>query len=184
MPFFRGAQAIVQDAPVIDRMTETPVFVWCGGRGDAACPEPTVKTLDPGLPPLAMTVTAAPPSMKTRKGRFTILFKFDHADLTPYSIQLLEKRLKVLAQAHSIQVRGYTDSIGKHGYNDRLAHRRAEAVQKFMISRGIAASKITTEAEGRCCYIASNKTSAGRRANRRAEVEVIITLAIPNDEST
>lgn len=176
MPPFITASEMSQTAPVFDRMiVATPSFEWCGGASGVACPELTAKTLD-----VAPQFTVPRPE-QTKKGRFVIRFKFDRSDIAPKTASWLKSRMPVLLQAKSLKIKGYTDNIGKERYNDRLAQKRAKAVRRMLVSHGMDPDIITIEADGKCCYAQENKTSNGRRANRRAEVEVIITMAITND---
>ena len=73
----------------------------------------------------------------------------------------------------TIQVTGHTDSIGSQDFNLKLSERRAQAVQAFLLEKGVKPEKIRTEAMGKLAPIASNKTAAGRAQNRRAEIEFV-----------
>ena len=50
--------------------------------------------------------------------------------------------------------------------------RRAEAVKKYLVSKGVPADRIYTEGKGETQPVATNKTAAGRAQNRRVEIEV------------
>jgi OOP family OmpA-OmpF porin len=71
----------------------------------------------------------------------------------------------------TIRVVGHTDSIGSDQYNRTLSQRRAEAVESFLVGKGVKLEKIRTAAMGKSQPIATNATPAGRAANRRAEIE-------------
>lgn len=104
-----------------------------------------------------------------------VYFKFDKFDPRLRSIPGVDKLAEFLTQytALKIVVEGHTDSIGSKKYNDRLSKRRAEMVRRYLIKRGIDASRIDTVGYGKSRPIASNKTLAGRRANRRVEIRFI-----------
>jgi outer membrane protein OmpA-like peptidoglycan-associated protein len=53
-----------------------------------------------------------------------------------------------------------------------LSQRRAEAVKRYMVDKGIAADHIETRGAGPDEPIDSNKTNAGRARNRRIEFKV------------
>ena len=70
---------------------------------------------------------------------------------------------------------GHTDSIGTDAYNQKLSVRRAEAVKKYLVSKGVAKNRVYTEGKGEKQPVADNKTAAGRAKNRRVEVEAVGT---------
>jgi outer membrane protein OmpA-like peptidoglycan-associated protein len=70
-------------------------------------------------------------------------------------------------------IEGHTDSVGDEDYNFGLSQRRANSVQGYLLSQGIAASRITTAGKGESLPVAGNDSASGRQQNRR--VEVIIT---------
>jgi len=70
---------------------------------------------------------------------------------------------------------GHTDSVGSPAMNQRLSVSRADAMKKYLVSKGIEANRIYTEGKGESNPIADNKTAAGRAKNRRVEVEVVGT---------
>ena len=51
----------------------------------------------------------------------------------------------------------------------RLSERHANRVKEFLVSRGIAARRITTRCHGKSNPVASNATGAGRAENHRVE---------------
>ncbi len=71
-----------------------------------------------------------------------------------------------------IVVEGHTDSQGGTDYNQQLSQRRAQAVREYLVSRGIAADRITSEGFGFQRSVADNKSAEGRANNRRVEIVV------------
>ncbi len=92
---------------------------------------------------------------------------------TPY-IDKLVAFMKEHPQT-KVRLEGYTDSDGSAAYNLRLSAKRAEAVKKELIARGIDATRITTKAYGEENPIASNATPEGKAQNRRVEAVIIPT---------
>ncbi|WP_457595290.1 OmpA family protein [Hydrogenimonas sp.] len=92
---------------------------------------------------------------------------------TPY-IDKLVAFMKEHPQT-KVRLEGYTDSDGSAAYNLRLSAKRAEAVKRELIARGIEASRITTKAYGEENPIASNATPEGKAQNRRVEAVLIPT---------
>ncbi|MCU0430221.1 MAG: DUF6089 family protein [Cytophagaceae bacterium] len=66
-------------------------------------------------------------------------------------------------------INGHTDNVGDEAKNVDLSKRRAEAVKAYLISKGIAAERLTAEGFGSSKPLADNKTAAGRALNRRVE---------------
>ncbi len=70
----------------------------------------------------------------------------------------------------TLRVEGHTDSTGKADYNQQLSERRAKSVKKYLVNKGVDASRITTKGFGESKPIADNSTKAGRAQNRRTEM--------------
>ena len=71
-----------------------------------------------------------------------------------------------------IEVSGHTDSNGKEEKNLRLSQRRAEAVKKYLVDKGIKSSRIEAIGHGSSLPIADDNTLEGQRKNRRIEFNV------------
>lgn len=69
-------------------------------------------------------------------------------------------------------VEGHTDSQGKDAANQELSQKRAESVRTYLVSRGIAADRITAAGFGPSRSIADNNSPEGRANNRRVEIVV------------
>ena len=67
---------------------------------------------------------------------------------------------------------GHTDAQGSDSYNMNLSQRRANAAKNFLVSQGIPANRIRTQAMGESEPIASNETAEGMALNRRVEVAI------------
>jgi len=68
-------------------------------------------------------------------------------------------------------VSGYTDGSGSESRVKGLALKRAEAVIQYLTSAGIDATRLTA-ADGGARTLADSKTEAGRKQNRRVEIEL------------
>jgi outer membrane protein OmpA-like peptidoglycan-associated protein len=71
-----------------------------------------------------------------------------------------------------IDVYGHTDSTGSDTYNLDLSKRRADAVARYLISRGVSSARIQTQGMGETYPVADNNTAEGRAKNRRVEVKI------------
>jgi OmpA-OmpF porin, OOP family len=77
-----------------------------------------------------------------------------------------------LHTAVNISIDGYTDNTGTDKINNPLSVKRAEATKAYLVSKGIAADRMTTAGFGSKDPIADNKTAAGRKKNRRIEIKI------------
>ncbi len=74
-----------------------------------------------------------------------------------------------------VKIDGYTCSIGTVNYNQRLSEKRANAVKRYLVNKGLSESRIRTYGHGEYEPVSSNSTKDGRRHNRRSGLK--ITLA-------
>ncbi len=65
---------------------------------------------------------------------------------------------------------GYTSSVGKASYNQKLSERRAKAFKDAAVKGGVDAKRITTAGKGEAKPVADNKTVEGRSLNQRIEL--------------
>ena len=72
-----------------------------------------------------------------------------------------------------IEIGGHTDNEGSETSNKTLSQSRAEAVRKYLIKKGISASRMVAKGYGEAKPIADNLTMAGRALNRRTEINII-----------
>lgn len=72
----------------------------------------------------------------------------------------------------NIQINGFTDNQGKPIDNMILSENRAKAVVKYLIQKGIEASRLTSKGYGETRPIADNNTEIGRAKNRRTSMKV------------
>jgi outer membrane protein OmpA-like peptidoglycan-associated protein len=72
-----------------------------------------------------------------------------------------------------IRVEGHTDNVGGKSYNQDLSQRRARAVVRALVQRGIAAGRLEAQGYGFDRPVASNATAAGRAKNRRVEFTIL-----------
>jgi OOP family OmpA-OmpF porin len=100
-------------------------------------------------------------------------FDFDRAVLRAEDKQRLDTaiaEMKNLPEDATIQVTGYTDSVGTEEYNRDLSMRRAQAAQEYLVANGVDQKRIVLSGMGESNPIASNDTADGRAMNRRVEV--------------
>jgi phosphate transport system substrate-binding protein len=92
--------------------------------------------------------------------------------LASESLLALSERLR--ASGEGVWVMGHSEPTEVEAADLSLATARAEAVARFLTERGVAPGKIVAEGLGALSPRASNLTLEGRRANRRADVWVLV----------
>ena len=101
-------------------------------------------------------------------------FATNSAVLNANMYPILQRLAQTLNQnpAATVSVVGHTDSTGSDAINNPLSQRRADAAKAYLVSQGVAASRIATSGAGSTQPIASNATVDGRAQNRRVEIFV------------
>ena len=101
-------------------------------------------------------------------------FATNSAVLNANMYPILQRLAQTLNQnpAATVSVVGRTDSTGSDAINNPLSQRRADAAKAYLVSQGVAASRIATSGAGSTQPIASNATVDGRAQNRRVEIFV------------
>lgn len=110
-------------------------------------------------------------------------FAFNKATLTPAARQNLDSavlaKLGNCANVTSVIVTGHTDRLGTQAYNQKLSEKRADAVQAYLISKGVKSDLIDTMGAGKTQPIKSCDDKLGRKKlieclapNRRVTVDV------------
>ena len=148
-----------------------------------APPPPPPPVVAPPAPVVAPPAPPPPPPPPPAPVREKVSFAADGFFDTGKSVvkpagqaklaDLVEKVKSVSLEV--IILVGHTDSQGKAAANQKLSVARAEAVKKFLVSKGIEANRVYTEGKGSSQPVADNKTAEGRAKNRRVEVEVVGT---------
>lgn len=102
-------------------------------------------------------------------------FKTGSADLTTDSRYELDDLIRFLnANARvNIELAGHTDNTGDARANVDLSQRRAEAVQSYLLTNGINASRLSSKGYGSTMPVDTNETPEGRQKNRRTEFKII-----------
>jgi len=113
------------------------------------------------------------PDWEELKFKPTIYFDFDKSELRPEGKEKLDKVIDTLSESkeYEVVVEGHTCNIGTEKYNMGLSERRAEAVVKYMLSKGINNAYVGSNYYGETQPAVPNSSIKNRRMNRRVEFE-------------
>ncbi|MDT1060526.1 peptidoglycan-associated lipoprotein Pal [Paracoccus sp. CPCC 101403] len=100
----------------------------------------------------------------------TVLFPVDQSTLTPEARTILANQAGWLNQnqGFSALIEGHADEQGTREYNLALGARRANSVQEYMISQGVASGRLRTVSYGKERPLAVCSTEDCYAKNRRA----------------
>lgn len=105
-----------------------------------------------------------------------VYFGFDRSSLSEATMKHLDGVAEVMLENEEWQMTlgGHSDRIGASEYNLRLSERRAQAVAKYLINKGIDASRISiySYGEDQPAEICSGCSKTELQVNRRVEIEI------------
>ena len=138
-------------------------------------------------PAAAAPVVAAAPAPKKCDFSMTLhtdhTFAFNKAVLGPIAKKnlddMISTKLAACAEVKSVIITGHTDRFGSQSYNQKLSEKRAEAVQSYLIAKGIKADLIDTMGAGKTQPVQSCDDKLGRKKlieclapNRRVTLDI------------
>lgn len=101
-------------------------------------------------------------------------FAFNKSDISPEAKTVLDVIAASLVEptnsSRTITVTGNTDAIGSERYNEKLGQDRADQAKAYLVSKGVAESRIVARTQGEKDPVAPNTTDNGRATNRRVLV--------------
>jgi outer membrane protein OmpA-like peptidoglycan-associated protein len=141
-------------------------------------PEPEVVAPAPPPPP-----PVPAPAKQTTTLSADALFAINSYQLKPTAKARLDEFAAQLDEFsyQSIRIMGHTDPTGSAGVNERLSLARANSVKRYLMSRGVPASKIETKGMGSsipmvtdkdCAKLPRSQRAACYQPDRRVEIEV------------
>ncbi len=97
---------------------------------------------------------------------------YENGKYYPVSNQLLDEVIDFLQEHPSFKVKfnGYSDAGGKRDTNKYVSRKRAKNCYYYLTEKGISSSRVSYYGYGERDPVATNKTEAGRRLNRRVEI--------------
>jgi OmpA-OmpF porin, OOP family len=111
---------------------------------------------------------------RINKAAASIFFATGSSKLLAKSNTALNNIVTILQTnpAYKVDINGYTDNQGNADKNRALSEARANAVQDYLVKKGIDAGRLSAAGFGDENPVADNKTAAGRAKNRRVEMKV------------
>jgi outer membrane protein OmpA-like peptidoglycan-associated protein len=105
----------------------------------------------------------------------SVLFALGRSDLNEEAKQALDQlaaKMQTLKR-YVVEVQGFTDRTGSAEYNLELSRRRAQSVVHYMtVQHKVPLHRVHLLGVGSDLPAADNKTSDGRKQNRRVEVKI------------
>jgi len=155
----------------------------CGILGHYFLDEEVIPPPPPPPPPPTPSPEALPPPWATRLVLRGVNFDFNKSDIRPDSRPVLDEAAEILRANPSVRIsiEGHTDAIGSDAYNEQLSVRRAEAVFRYLVNRGVAPERLEVVGYGESRPIADNATEEGRAQNRRVELHILSPVPLPEE---
>lgn len=131
---------------------------------------PALRDSPPG------TVASRPSRSERATMTETIHFGHDRSDLSREARAVLRNKVPVFTAHPSmrITVTGYASQPGTRAYNTALGLRRAEAARDYLVSQGVAESRIEIATRGEDGLAVRGPSEAADAANRRGEFTILL----------
>jgi outer membrane protein OmpA-like peptidoglycan-associated protein len=103
-----------------------------------------------------------------------LMFKINSAEISDSYKSDLSSAAEVFNKYPdtNIMIEGHTDDTGSDAYNMDLSQKRAEAVKKFLLSKGITDNRLTAKWYGESQPKYPNTSEENRQKNRRVELGI------------
>ena len=104
-----------------------------------------------------------------------VTFATGSATITPTFRATLDQVAASLVQYPNslIDVYGHTDTVGSTASNQRLSEERARAVTNYLVSRGVASSRVRWQGYGETQLKVATGDGVNEPANRRVEIKIV-----------
>lgn len=116
----------------------------------------------------------APREASVFNPKLTVFFASGVDEVAPGEASKLD-RIAALLHDHPervVSLHGYSDAGGNASQNFILSVKRADAVKRYLAAKGCPADRMLVIGYGSAKFLGANDTAAGRRLNRRVEIEI------------
>jgi outer membrane protein OmpA-like peptidoglycan-associated protein len=134
------------------------------------CPDVAGPASNQGCPEIRKEVL-----LQVDKAAKAVFFETGKSTLKKISYKPLDEVAKILKEDPSLyaDIEGHTDNVQPKTYtNMELSQKRADAVRDYLVSKGVDASRLTSQGFGETKPVASNDSPAGRAQNRRTVIKL------------
>ena len=139
---------------------------------DDKCPTVAGDASNNGCPVIKKETPPAPKRLQFATRR--INFESKNALVKVASYPMLDEVANILKEYpdYNLKIGGHTDGLEKDAVT--LSQSRADAVRSYLLSKGVAESRLTMTGYGKTRPMASNTTVTERAQNRRVELELYL----------
>lgn len=176
-----AALSVLVGCAMVGAEKPAPVVARAAAPAPTPAPAPAAVPTPHPAPVVTPATKPAPnpvPVLKTVVTMDHNKATLDKLDLFRLDRDIVDK-LPGIGTVKSATVSGHADQLGAESYNQKLSEKRADAVKKYLISKGMDASKIETFGFGKTLPVSSCPDPKDRKAliaclepNRRVEVEI------------
>src|SRR5262245_6318384 len=163
----KTADSATQAAQAADRKADTANQGVTGANNRITTLETTVKNININ-------------DTYTESSKQAVTFSVNSSSLNNEGKGALDKivaDVNGLRTGYMVELQGFTDNSGSEQYNVGLSQRRAESVQRYLVSKGVPLYRLSIVGLGEESPVADNKSRQGRAQNRRVEVRVLRTTS-------
>ncbi|ADR20157.1 membrane protein [Marivirga tractuosa] len=105
----------------------------------------------------------------------SVLFKRGTSEIKDGSFEELDRVYTMLKKNPTVEIElaGHTDNTGSAKLNIELSQKRSDKIKEYLVEKGINPKRLQSKGYGGARPIASNKSEATRKLNRRVEFTII-----------
>jgi len=164
--------ANAQDAALVGTGVKwcNPVIGWGPSDARTASGGYVIHQGSYPCPPEAAAPAVAP--VAGVQNEYLVFFDWDKSVVTPAADRVIGDAVAAISKSGGarIHVVGHTDSSGSPAYNQKLSNRRADAVKRALVAKGIPAANVTTEGKGEGQLLVQTGPNVREPSNRRAQI--------------